>query len=203
MRVGMITPSLSGHGQDNDEALPVTALATDARLLPSTAASGAKLVFEEVFRSEAASVGRALRYLGVNDAALDDACQEVFLIVHRRLHEFAGGSVRAWIRQICVNVARTQRRTVRRRREEVVDVPPEAAVDATQHGAVEERQFRAHLLRLLDTLSEEQRTVFVLFELEQIAMAEVAAAVGCPVPTAYSRLRAARAAVRERIGAKS
>ena len=53
-------------------------------------------------------------------------------------------------------------------------------------------------------IDEDQRAVFVLFELEEQAMREVAEAVGCPLQTAYYRLYAARraleAAVLERRG---
>jgi RNA polymerase sigma-70 factor (ECF subfamily) len=49
---------------------------------------------------------------------------------------------------------------------------------------------------LLAKLDDEKRTIFVLYELEGLTMAEVAGAVGCPLQTAYSRLHAARRAVK-------
>jgi RNA polymerase sigma-70 factor (ECF subfamily) len=52
---------------------------------------------------------------------------------------------------------------------------------------------RDRLLVLLDALTEDQRAVFVLYEIEQLTMNEIASAVGCPLQTAYSRLHAARA----------
>ena len=73
--------------------------------------------------------------------------------------------------------------------------PPEVAVPATQHGEAERRQARQRLLGALDTLSEEQRHVFVLYEIEQLTMPEIAAVIGCALQTAYSRLYAARAKV--------
>jgi RNA polymerase sigma-70 factor (ECF subfamily) len=48
------------------------------------------------------------------------------------------------------------------------------------------------LLKILDELPEEQRAVVVLHELEEVRMAEVATLLGCPLFTAYSRLRLAR-----------
>jgi RNA polymerase sigma-70 factor (ECF subfamily) len=48
------------------------------------------------------------------------------------------------------------------------------------------------LRRLLDTLDDDKRQVFVLYELEELSMKEVAEACGCPLQTAYSRLHAAR-----------
>lgn len=158
-----------------------------------------ELRFEDVFRAEMGNVGRTLRYLGVREALLDDACQEVFLVVHRRLSDFKTGSFRGWIRQICVNVARNQRRTTRRRREDVVEETPEVAAAATQDGDLEQCQLRERLLALLAELPEPQRVVFVLYELEELAMSEVAVAASCPLQTAYSRLHAARAAIKAQI----
>jgi RNA polymerase sigma-70 factor (ECF subfamily) len=151
--------------------------------------------FDQIFRDEAAYVGRTLRYLGVREAHLEDACQEAFVVVHRQLGQLHGGSARAWVRQICVRVASNHRRSLRRRPEDAVAEPPEVAVPATQHGEAEGRQARERLLGALDALSQEQRDVFVLYEIEQLTMLEIAEATGCPLQTAYSRLHAARARV--------
>jgi RNA polymerase sigma-70 factor (ECF subfamily) len=70
--------------------------------------------------------------------------------------------------------------------------PRELAIEARQEEDVALHQARAELDRILDTLSDDKRAVFVLYEIEELPMAEVAAAVGCPLQTAYSRLHAAR-----------
>jgi RNA polymerase sigma-70 factor (ECF subfamily) len=150
--------------------------------------------FDEIFHQEAAYVGRALRYLGVRESHVEDACQEVFMVVHRRLAEVRA-PVRPWVRQICVYVASNHRRTLRRRREAVVAYPPDVQAPPPQQRELERRQLRQRLLGALDTCSEQQRDVFVLFEIEQLTMHEVAEALGCALPTAYSRLYAARAKV--------
>jgi RNA polymerase sigma-70 factor (ECF subfamily) len=150
------------------------------------------LSFGRVFEEEAAYVGRTLRYLGVSDPSLEDACQEVFVVVHRRLADFRGGSVRAWVRQVCVLVANNHRRTVRRRREVPSAEPTDTPMPASQEIEVETRQVRQRLLSALDTLPEDQRAVFVLFEIEGLSMSEVAEASDCPLQTAYARLYAAR-----------
>ena len=69
---------------------------------------------------------------------------------------------------------------------------PELASDATQEAAAARRQALAELDRMLAALTKEKRLVFVLFELEELPMAEVARIVGCPPQTAYYRLYAAR-----------
>jgi RNA polymerase sigma-70 factor (ECF subfamily) len=156
--------------------------------------------FEALFRAEAPVVGRTLRYLGVMDAHVEDVAQEVFVVVHRRLHEFAGGSARAWIRQICVNTVHNYRRSRRRRPEDAVAEPPELAIAAEQETNFERREQRDRLLALLDRLPHEQRETFVLYEIEQLSMREIAEATGCPLQTAYARLHAARAKVQASLG---
>jgi RNA polymerase sigma-70 factor (ECF subfamily) len=74
----------------------------------------------------------------------------------------------------------------------VVEAVPEQGVDPPQEDEVERRRALALLDGALDQLDDDKRAVFVLFELEQVPMVEVAEAVGCPLQTAYSRLHAAR-----------
>jgi RNA polymerase sigma-70 factor (ECF subfamily) len=156
--------------------------------------------FDQVFRAQVQYVGRTLRYLGVDPAHLEDACQEVFVVVHRRFDAYKpGGSLRAWIRQICVGVARNHRRTLRRRREDASDYPPETVVPPNQQRDLELGDLRDRLLIVLEELPPEQRDVFVLYEIEQLTMSEVAEALSCPLQTAYSRLNAAREKVRARV----
>jgi RNA polymerase sigma-70 factor (ECF subfamily) len=64
-----------------------------------------------------------------------------------------------------------------------------------EHSA-EARRIRTEIASLLGRLDDEKRTVFVLYELEELSMSQVAGVVGCPLQTAYSRLHAARKAMR-------
>jgi RNA polymerase sigma-70 factor (ECF subfamily) len=150
------------------------------------------LDFRRIFDSEAPAVSRTLRYLGVPDSDLMDAAQEVFLVVNRRFGEFEGRSTLAtWIRQICLRVALTYRRSRGRRREDILEEPPEPVVGPDQQTDLERREQRALLNGLLDTLDDDQRAVLVLYEIELLPMREVAETVGCPLQTAYSRRKAA------------
>lgn len=147
----------------------------------------------QLFDEYASFVWRSLRRLGVAEADLDDQLQEVFLVVYRRLDEYEERDrARAWLYSICRRVAQTQRRSVRRRREDLSGDMPEGRIAPTQLVRVEEREALALGHRLLATLPEEQREVFVLYEIEHIPMQQVAEALGCPLYTAYSRLRAGR-----------
>lgn len=148
----------------------------------------------DVFDAHAAYVGRTLRCLGVRDHELPDALQEVFLVVHRKLSELEKPSaLRSWLYAICVRKAMSLRRRAARRREDAVAEPPEPeGPRATPHDALEHTRALAVALEILDDLDDDKRAVFVLYEVEQLPMREVADTVGCPMQTAYARLYAAR-----------
>lgn len=151
-----------------------------------------------LFREHAPYVWRALRRLGVHEADVEDVCQEVFLVVLRRQGDFEGrSSVRTWIYGIAVRVASDYRRSARVRREVLTAEVPEGSQGAPQHEALALRESAAALDRLLDMLDEGKRAVFVLYEIEQLTIGQVAEAVGCPLQTAYSRLLAARKIIEE------
>ena len=158
----------------------------------------------EVFRELAPFVWRALRRLGVAERDIEDAVQEVFMVVHRKLAEFEGRStVRTWVYGIAVRVASDYRKRGHVRREIVTEAMPETVSADDPHADATRREARAKLDRILDSLDEDKRAVFVLYEIEQVTMAEVAEAVGVPLQTAYSRLHAARKLVQEAIAEKA
>lgn len=147
----------------------------------------------EVFKAHAGFVWRVLQHLGVRPADLEDAAQEVFVVVHRRSGDYSERDrIRAWLYAICARVAKDHRRSLRRRREHLTAELPESACAPTQAAELANQQSLMLGRQLLAALPEKQRTVFLLYELEQMSMTEVALAVSCPVQTAYARLRKAR-----------
>jgi RNA polymerase sigma-70 factor, ECF subfamily len=148
----------------------------------------------EVFDAHAAFVGRALSCLGVRERELADAIQEVFLVAHKKIGELERpGAMRSWLYAICVRKALHFRRSAARRREDAVAEPPEPKIErASPHDDLERTRALSVAFEILGELDDEKRAVFVLYEVEQLPMAEVADAVGCPIQTAYSRLYAAR-----------
>jgi RNA polymerase sigma-70 factor (ECF subfamily) len=152
--------------------------------------------FRAVFDEYAPFVWRVLRRLGVPEADVPDACQDAFLVVSRRLTEFDGktGSLKTWAFRIAVRVASDYRRRARTRarRETPMEPVPETATMATQPAAAEMRDKLRVLDALLANLDEDVRDVFVLHDIEELPMSEVAIALGCPLQTGYSRLHAAR-----------
>lgn len=165
---------------------------------PTTTASGGPggLSFAEVFRDHAPFLWRATVALGVPERDADDLCQEVMLVVHRKLGDFKGGSLRSWLYSICLRVTSDYRRSARVRRERPTDVLPEGSEAPTQAAVVDVRRAEARLFNVLEALEHEQRVAFVFFEIEQLTLQEIAEATDAPLQTVYSRLKAARARVR-------
>lgn len=156
-------------------------------------AAGATPAASELFTEHNGFVWRSLSHLGVDRADLEDALQEVFVVVHRRLADYREQQkVRSWLYAISVRVARDFRRKRTRRREQLTATPPDASGEASQLENVANRQALVLAQRMLDALPENQRAVFLLYEVEQLSMIEVAAALNCPLHTAYSRLKKAR-----------
>jgi len=157
--------------------------------------------FTQLFQELAPFVWRALRRLGVQERDCEDVLQEVFLTVHKKLHEFEQRStVRTWVYGICLRKAQDYRRLARVTRE-VGERGSELRASApNQEQALEVNRARALLDSILDQLDAEKRAVFVMFEWEALSMAEVAELVGVPVQTAYARLYAARKHVQTALG---
>jgi RNA polymerase sigma-70 factor (ECF subfamily) len=148
--------------------------------------------FSAIYARYFRAMWRALRRLGVEPAGLDDAVQDVFVVVHRRLAEFDGRSLRGWLYAIAVRVASDHRRNASHRRTEPLAetlVDPAPGPSRTSELAASVRLLHA----LLAELDDKKRTVFVLGELEELGAPEIADALGENLNTVYSRLRAARA----------
>lgn len=155
----------------------------------------------EVYDQHADFVWATLGRLGVRDALLEDLSQEVFAVVHQRLHSYSGaGTLNAWLFGICVRVVIAHRRRAHTRREHTVDEMPEATqpgpASVVAPSSPEElaaaSEGRTVLAALLDELDPERRVVFVMFEIESLSCDEIAATLSVPLGTVYSRLHAAR-----------
>ncbi|MBX3201772.1 MAG: RNA polymerase sigma factor [Labilithrix sp.] len=157
-----------------------------------------ELRVEDVYREHFELVWRSLRHLGIAESDLEDAVQDVFVVVHGKLATFEGRSqLTTWIYGICLNVAQARRRRAHARRELPTD-PQSLPVDEARAARADEDRGRREAERvldaLLDTLPLEQRAVFTLFELEGRSSEEIARMCGIPLGTVYSRLRLAREA---------
>ena len=148
-----------------------------------------------VFNAHGQFVWLTLQRLGVRKADLDDMLQEVFVVVHRKIHTFDGQSkMTSWLFGICLRVASGYRRKAHIQREELEGELSELQHDVeSPEDLAERRAAQIVLNRILDGLSLEQRAVFVMFEIDGLACPEIAALLDVPVGTVYSRLHAARA----------
>jgi RNA polymerase sigma-70 factor (ECF subfamily) len=126
-------------------------------------------------------------------ASQDDAAQEVFVVVHRRLPEFRGeSSVRTWLYGIVRNIASNVRRSQRRKGglEELQDNEPSEQPDPLRN--LETREAADFVQQFLGGLDDNKRDLFVLAIIEQLSMPEIAPILGVPLNTAYTRLRTLR-----------
>lgn len=147
----------------------------------------------ELVRSRYAFVWRNLRRLGVPHAEVDDAVQEVFLTTGRRLPDIHPDSEGAFVLRVCEFVAMRVRRRFARRRE----VSDDALVDSIDprknpEQRAAESEAREALQAILDTMPDEYRSVFVLFEMEQLSTSEIAKTLDLPEGTVSSRIYRAR-----------
>jgi RNA polymerase sigma-70 factor (ECF subfamily) len=148
----------------------------------------------DLFVVHAAYVWNTLRRLGVPASDLEDLTHDVFLQVHRHFGDYdRTRPVRPWLFGFAYRVASQHRRRAFRRRESHFE--PELAV----HGGplpddlAAAEQARRLVVAALQAIDLKRRAVFVLHELDGVAMSEIALSLRIPANTAYSRLRAARA----------
>ena len=166
---------------------------TDSRTDAAAGPVAREAAFRAVFESESPFVWTSLRRLGVPSRDLEDVAHDVFLTVYRRMDDYdPSRPLRPWLFGIAYRTACRYRDLARHRRERTDDrvVPVDERPGADEQLAAAEA--RRLLAAALATLDLDRRAVFVLHDLDGCKMPEIAAALGVPVNTAYSRLRLAR-----------
>jgi RNA polymerase sigma-70 factor (ECF subfamily) len=157
--------------------------------------------FDAVYRKHHAFVWRCVRRMGAPDGEVDDLVQEVFVVVHRRLPEFAGDSaITTWLFGIAFRVTSHQRRSAQarmRRERQVEPACPPTEPDRKLSWA----QAVGILDGLLDRLDDDQRNAFVMAEVVKLTAPEIAELTGAKLNTVYSRLRLARRTLDESLRA--
>ena len=144
-------------------------------------------------REHFAFVWRVLRRLGLSEPDADDAAQQVFIVAARRSADIAPGSERAFLFGTAMNVASHLQRSERRRRED-----PDGELEQRRDSRpgpdelVDRRRARDLLDQVLAEMNLELRVVFVLYEVEELTMIEIARLLEVPQGTVASRLRRAR-----------
>jgi RNA polymerase sigma-70 factor, ECF subfamily len=140
-------------------------------------------------------VVRWIRGLGASNGDVEDIAQEVFLIVRRKLPDFDGRNFRGWLYLITCRQVRQHRRSFwphlfSQRATFPVD---ERLLTARNPSSVlEEKERRVLAARVLGQMNETRRVAFILFEIEGYSGDEIAAMLGIPVATVWTRVFHAR-----------
>jgi RNA polymerase sigma-70 factor (ECF subfamily) len=162
----------------------------------ASTAGGAQERLASMFEVNYRFIWRSLRRLGVPFAQVDDAAQEVFVVATRRIADIEEGRERSFLFAAALRIAKDVHRSASRRRESGDEAAVGAAIDPAPltDELAERMRAREKLDRALDLLPLELRAVFVLFEIEELTLTEIADVLAIPRGTAASRLRRSREA---------
>jgi RNA polymerase sigma-70 factor, ECF subfamily len=154
--------------------------------------SAAPVPFAKLVSDNLPFIWRSLRRFGVPPAEVDDAAQRVFLIASERLASIKLGSERSFLTAVALRVAAHTRRAQKRREAAHQRFVEYQSVSLAPEGFVRETEARELLDRILNKMPDDLRSVFVLFELEELTIDEVAELLSLPRGTVATRLRRAR-----------
>lgn len=146
-----------------------------------------------VYAREFDWIWNALRRLGVAPRNLPDVTHDVFVVVHRRAHTWdRARPLRPWLFGIALRVSRDHLALGRNRHESVVDALDVADPAPAQDQRLAEQQARELVVAALQSLDLDRRAVFILHDLEELPMSDIAVTLDVPVKTLYARLKSAR-----------
>jgi RNA polymerase sigma-70 factor (ECF subfamily) len=163
---------------------------------------GAEQSFEAVYENWFDEVTKWIRAMGGPQADREDLVQDVFVVVHRRLHTFDGDNLAGWLYQIARRKVRDFRRLQWAKRVvfgRSVDSEPEPNESLNPLGSLETQEKRNLLMRLLDGLSEPERAAIVLFEVEGYSGKQIADLQGLPLNTVWAHIHQARSKLSQRL----
>jgi RNA polymerase sigma-70 factor (ECF subfamily) len=173
--------------------------AKDAPCSPASGGSSAATAspFLTIYHAYFDFVWSSARSLGVDPDAIDDVVQEIFVVIHGRLHTLQEpAALRSWVYGIARRTVSDYHRSNRAKARLGAGFASwEQYRQSSQATPLEfmERRSQVELLaKLLAELDEAKREVFVAAEIEEMTVPEIAQALEIPLNTAYSRLRAAR-----------
>lgn len=150
--------------------------------------------FQSMFDREFAYVCQVLRRVGVRAEDLEDLAQEVFVTVYQKFRSYDREKpIRPWLLAFAVRAARNYQRLARHRRELSDENMGERLNDcASPEECVGEQQATHHVIRALESVAPERRDVLVLHDIYGYEAPEIAASLGIPVGTVYSRVHVGR-----------
>lgn len=133
------------------------------------------------------------RRLGGNSSDCEDLAQEVFVVVRRRMAEFEGDNIPGWLYRITRSRVRDHRR-LKWSQTFATCVPPEGLIEDAS-GPFEKLEVKRRYIALerrWARLNEGERSALTLLELHGYSGEEIAATLGVPLNTVWSRIRRAR-----------
>jgi RNA polymerase sigma-70 factor, ECF subfamily len=170
--------------------------------LVSRCLSGGPAAWRDLHREYYPVAAAFLRKLGVKEAEMEDACQEVFLQMFRYLPSFRGeANLKTWLYRLCATEAGKWRRRWRVLSMLSVVLHGQAATFGTAGQEFDSGLARKRVEAALALMKPAERMVFVLFEMEGVSGEEIARIVKCPVATVWRRLHYARRTFRESLEA--
>ena len=155
----------------------------------------APLEFRAIYERWFDDVSRWIRAMGGPEADREDLVQDVFLVVHRRLHDFDGQNVAGWLYQIARHRVRDFRRLLWVKHMLFGSVPLSESLSnggASPADSLETNEKRTMLSKLLAKLNESERAALVLFEIDGYSGDEIAQIQGVPINTVWARIHKAR-----------
>lgn len=171
--------------------------------VPSTQPAAETRV-EQLYAEHVAMVWSGLRKLGVPEASIEDAVQDVFLVAHRRLADFEGrSSVKTWLYGIVLRVAKDYRRAQVRQAQrverlaELLSVSPGSAQLPIRE--TERREANQALHAILADMDEDERELVLLVDIEEFSVREAAEILHLHIRSCQRRLRLARTAFEKKL----
>ena len=156
-------PNRTTNAVPEDAAVAAGCLAGDMR------------AYERLYRLQGARMKNLARNLLGSQTDAEDAVQETFLKIQRGIRSFRGqSSFRTWTFRILVNTCHDMRRSRLRRKERVPEGTGETAPSPEPRAPSAHPSLRMAIERALETLTEQQRDVFLLYEVEGFRHAEIA-----------------------------
>lgn len=205
----VIDAGSGGHDQGDMHDGAATRVVPDPASRPQDLASErddagptrARARLRAVFEAHYDLVWRSLRRFGVPEADVDDAAQEAFMVFSRRIEQVERGKERAFLLGTAYRVASDARRARQRRPGLDGATEPDTLTDGAPslEDLTDRRRARALLEEVLESMPEDARAVFVLYELEGLAGRAIAEALDLPQGTVASRLRRGREAYEQAV----
>jgi RNA polymerase sigma-70 factor, ECF subfamily len=181
----------------NPLQLARTECMTDEQIVERVLAGDVAL-FEILMRRNNTRVYRAIRSTFRDETEVEDAMQATYVLAYSSLGSFRGGArFSTWLTRIAVNEALGRLRRDRLRPGIALAVDPTPPQTPESHAS--RREAAAILERVVDSLPEMYRVVFILREVEGMDTAETASALDVSEEVVKTRLHRARSALRDRL----